>query len=49
LFVFCMLAVELPVILLEITACLLYVGLCTACHSQFNGQHTKDKQRPLTE
>jgi hypothetical protein len=52
LFVFFMLAVVLPVILLEIIICLLYVGRCTACHSvrdhwndrQFNSQHTKDKQ-----
>jgi hypothetical protein len=54
-FFFCMLAVELPVILLEIIVCLFYVGRCAACHSvrdhdrQFNGQHTKDKQRSLTE
>jgi hypothetical protein len=27
------LAVELPVILLEIIVCLFYVGRCTACHS----------------
>jgi hypothetical protein len=33
LFVFYMLAVELPVILLEIIVCVLYVGRCTACHS----------------
>jgi hypothetical protein len=47
-----MLAVELPVILLEIIVFLLDVGGCTASHSardhcldrQFNGQHTKEKQ-----
>jgi hypothetical protein len=33
LFVFCMVAVELPVILLEMIVFLLYVGCCTACHS----------------
>jgi hypothetical protein len=35
-----MLAVELPVIPLDITVFLLYVGR----DSQYNGQHTKDKQ-----
>jgi hypothetical protein len=54
LFVFCMLAVELPVILLEIIVCLLYVGRCTACHSVRDHCLSfvcckKDKQWSLTE
>jgi hypothetical protein len=40
-----MLAVELPVILLEIIVCLFYVGR----DRQFNSQHTKDKQFFLAE
>jgi hypothetical protein len=45
-----MLAVVLPVILLDIFVCLLYVGvelpflLLEQNDRQFNGQHKKDKQ-----